>query len=286
LIHILFHAGTFGTTIEYCLRRFSSELRLDIDVPVREDGSMHDYKKEFHPTTIEELRQIPYSNATITSPVYPCKDANVVDTLSIFKQVISQDDKVIFIVLRNNVDYANVMILLWYKLFFCKLSEFLDEKEAYKNWNENYTSINDMMPWEFREFLSLIHQRYRYEITGAVSKAEKNWLVIEVEDILSNFIPTLKRMLLYLNLTLINTKQLDNFYDSWITSQQKIIQEQKMVYTVLDKMSKGEYHEWDKISIMSESLIQFELTNLGFDLKIYGVNEFPTNTNDLRSLIA
>jgi len=33
-------------------------------------------------------------------------------------------------------------------------------------------------------------------------------------------------------------------------------------------------------------LIQFELTNLGFDLKIYGVNEFPTNTNDLRSLIA
>ena len=56
-IHILFPAGGYGSTLEYCLRRFTKEYfdKSLESVTHNEDGSMHSYKKMFHPVFKHEL---------------------------------------------------------------------------------------------------------------------------------------------------------------------------------------------------------------------------------------
>ena len=71
MIYILFPVGAFGTTIEYCIRRFSKEFKIN-DVAVLPDGSMHNFHKKLHPIFIEQLENIDPSTSIVT-PVYPNK---------------------------------------------------------------------------------------------------------------------------------------------------------------------------------------------------------------------
>ena len=284
MIHILYYGGTFGTTIEYCLKRFSSEFCIN-DLPIWNNGSMHAYTKEYHPKTLKEIKEIPLSDARITSPLYPNDELNSESVINEFKQVIAPDDKVIFIILKNTTDYLNAMLLLSNKLDYRKIVG-ADGNSNHKKWNKTYNSIDDLRPWELREYYSLIHKVLCPEVIAAGNMFSDNWLVINFNDLIFNFVPTIKQMIAFSKLTLIEEDKLVEYHLTWVKHQLNIINEQTIINNIISKILNKEFYSWNKLSLMAESLLQYELSNLGIELKVFNVDELPTNTTDILSLVA
>lgn len=286
MIHILFPAGAFGTTIEYCLKRFSKEFRID-EISISESGSMHLYRKEYHPARLDEIKQIPNLAVNITTPPYPNNEANVLDVINTFKTVVAPTDKTIFVTVNSKIEYYQTILLLCNKIDFIGTIAKYEEKyptERYKLWNKNYTSYLDMEPWEVRDLFSCTHNYHIDDLLCASSQADDQWLIVKFDELLNNFVSIIIEIFNYTELTLVSCKELEIFHEQWIKKQQKIVSEQIIVSTILDNLSKNKYFSWGELSIIAESIIQFELTKQGIDFKCAGVNRFPNNTDDLLKL--
>ena len=73
----------FGSTVEFVLRAFTDKFnKVDTGGFVLSDGSMHSFKKAFHPCTIDSI--IPTAMADIITPVYPFKTHHFPEILQAF----------------------------------------------------------------------------------------------------------------------------------------------------------------------------------------------------------
>jgi hypothetical protein len=290
MISILFSAGMFGSTIEYCIRRFAEEFET-VETVIKSDGSMHLFEKEYHPTCLKDLVNLLENNAEIITPVYPNLDGSAVDVIKVVKNN-SHNRSVIFVSAMTREQAELSRLFKFYKVDCCNYSgvkplyEFSDaeEEKKYLIWNKKYTSIVDMQVWEKREMLSLELNLWLEELLSANSFTEESWLHISPIDLLNNFKETIIKIINYLGLTLDDTG-LDAFANEWINKQQYVLNEFDLIKNIVESTVNQKFFRWEKLSIMSESLIQTKLFNLGYNLKCYGVNNFPNNSIDLANLL-
>ena len=87
MINIFFVSGMFGSTLEFILRSYTNEYT-PINAIVDTDGSMHTFKKEFHPqdkeSVLENLKNL--SNNSITTPIYPFQKSRLPEILEAYQQ--------------------------------------------------------------------------------------------------------------------------------------------------------------------------------------------------------
>lgn len=161
MLHILFVPGTFGSTIQYILRAFSTTYTTDrlpnisyADM-ITADGSMHSFYKTGHylkRTDLENLTEGSIPN--ITTPIYPMLDYHADEVINFFKDNFPTD-KYIFIYI-NSIEYAEInMLAQYYKIsngvpnlsigMFCG-----DNAHNIVNWNSNYKHWSEMQTWELR----------------------------------------------------------------------------------------------------------------------------------------
>jgi len=278
MIVIAFPVGAFGSTIEYSLREFSNELT-KVSAVVLADGSMHSYRKEFHPLTIEELSK-DNKLIEIATPIYPGRDClTPTDTILQFKKIIKQDHKVVLIYFKEIQSAERNMLFAYYKI-----SNFLmvfEGKE--KNWNKKYNSFSDMQLYEQREAISFLVDS-QSDYTEVLKVSDKNWLKVEVNDILHNFKNTLLTIFDYCNLSINTNCNIDEFYKDWLKKQQYIIREFETINAILHSITTNRYMQWDKLSIVGEAIIQSRLRKQGLEIACYNLNIFPTNTDNLKIL--
>jgi hypothetical protein len=277
MIHILFPGGAFGSTLEYCLRNFSQEFD-SIDADVLTDGSMHGYKKEFHPVTVEEFQNIDATMQIIT-PVYPNRSLlSVSDTINEFIKV-SGNHKVIFVILNTTTLVERNWLYFYHKIGIDPQVCQLDPTP----WNKNYKSFNDMNIWEQRELLSYIINDTMAEYLSANDIGLPNWLTITTDDILFNFRKTLEQLFKYLELTL-NPDGLDTFIYGWSQKQQYVLDEMKLIDDILINFQNKNVLEWGSLSLMGEAIVQSRLARLGYEFRCYNLTQFPTSTTELFKL--
>ena len=285
MIYILFPGGAFGTTIEYCIRRFSKEFKIN-DVDILPDGSMHRYQKELHPVRVEELENIDCS-AGIVTPVYPNTSLGYTaeEIVNIFKNNILPNSKVIFIVLDNELMYERYTLFRQYKV----ISHMFDFNAALsiksvQQWNPQYTCFNDMQRWEQRELISHQPENNINDFKLAKNCKLNDWLVLTPDDILFDLPNTIKRILNYLNLTYVDDG-LDEFCNTWKHKQQYILDLHQLIEDIVINTIDKRYFTWGDLDIQSESLIQYKLKRNGFNLQCYNLNKFPNDSIELSKLL-
>jgi hypothetical protein len=278
MIVILYPAGAFGSTIEYCIRRFSKEFKT-INTRILPDGSMHGYSKNFHPTTLHSLSQIGIRKMDIITPVYPNNSnmslSDIVDKIKTAN--VTDDVKFIFVTLPSIEMIERNYIFVHYKARKNNYDS-LFPTEKIQQWNKNYTVFSAIPPSEKRQLLSTTFDIDTY--INATHNTDPNWLTITSDNILFNFNETIQSIIEYLGLTYDSTGILE-FSLEWREKQQYVLDEHQTVNDIVaHTLTKTEF-SWNNLSLIGEALVQHKLTQAGVNLKWIDIKQFPSNIDEL-----
>lgn len=278
MITIFFPPGAFGSTIEYCIRRFSLEFET-INAEVLPNGSMHSYTKEFHLVTVSDYSSIT-SEIGIATPAYPALN-NISANQSVDEFIKTGIKSVLFITLDDQTMVERNWLFSYHKN---GLGGATTKNVECKNWNKNYQGYNDMAVWEQREWLSILINDTLTDYTSVITKSQPEWLCINSEDILYNFRSTILKIFAYFNLQFVDDK-LDEFINHWFSKQQYILSEYNTIDLIVKKFLNNEEYCWQPISLMGEAIIQYRLYNLGYKLRCFNLNKFPNSVQELKMYI-
>jgi hypothetical protein len=299
MIHILFVPGTFGTTVQYAIRQFDKNL-IDNrilylqDELILPDGSMHSFVKTGHYCLLQDLNDFLDNKIdqgiVITSPTYPMVDAHAEPIIKLFCER-RLDDKYVFIYVAN-IDQAEITILAhYYKISTGSLNMSIgsicgDNQHNIINWNANYTHWDQMQHWELREWFSMFYPGWVQEWIEAKQYIPATWLPISSGDILANTRGILLDIINHVgkfNSELKN--EFDDFVNAWRPKQQYLIDEHNVIKNIVNFTVNNIPYDWKKLNIISEAMIQRRLRDAGYEIKCYGLNEFPTSSTELYQLL-
>ena len=292
MIIIPFVPGAFGSTIEYLLRSFTKEYKeTRIIAPVLADGSMHSYKKMSHIVTSDVLKEGILSASDtdeILTPIYPFTDLHADETIQVIIESVQPADSIIFIYI-NDIKYAELNMLCQYHKISIGYNKGLDifcrfNADNIIDWNKNYSHWSEMENWELREWLSIFYVQMISEWTSA-SKYMTIANKISSESILTNTYQVFKDIIGYCNLTLDREDELAAFTIEWKLKQQYILDEYALINKIIECTINNTEFSWDKLNIIAESIIQQNIRARGFEIKCWMLNEFPTNSQTLHSLL-
>lgn len=286
MINVFFVPGMFGSTIEYVLRSYTKE-NTPIIGKIQDDGSMHSFTKEFHPTSLTQVNKLVNCNTTsITTPLYPFQDAQLPEILKSYKILESVNHNILLYADSNKSAELN-MLFQYHKIAISRnngLKIFCGENShVVVNWNPNYTSWKDMQCWELREWLSLFYVSWVQEWIESQNQVPNNFLKIKNTDMLFNTKTTLLKIIDFCELTL--NDNIDSFVLEWQQKQKYIINEFDLLDKIVKSVVENIQFNWTNLNIISEAIIQQRLREKGFEIKCDGLNTFPTNSISLYNLL-
>jgi hypothetical protein len=174
----------------------------------------------------------------------------------------------------------------WWSVQF---STYIDPDKIYNNWPVTRDiEIKNIPRWIQREFLSF------YLMPGWFDQVEwyhpDTWhndrcYIVTIGDLLYKFEETLKQIELFCNLkyTLPIVELLPYHHQN--LQNQKYLNEDLLCNRIVDAVVSGEEFSWDQRSLVSESWIQWQLRNLGYEIQCYELDKFPTNSVHLKELL-
>lgn len=282
MITILYPCGAYGSTLEYCIRRFSKEFTT-VNCAVSETGNMHGFNKTLHITHSTQLGAIDDSLDIIT-PLYPMIDSesmySIIDKFKIHELI--SHDKVIFVTLPTISLILLARLNSYYKQPKCSVTFFEVGAQNVNNWDPAYTTIDVMQVWEKREAVSLLDTNDAF--MNAYTVANPNWLTISADNILYNLPMVVSDIITYLGLTFDDTG-IGEFYKDWFSKQQYILDSNQLIETIVESTINNSIFKWDTLDFIVEALVQHKLRLHGYELQCYNLNQFPTDSTTLRKLL-
>lgn len=279
MIIILYAAGTFGSTMEYCLSNFSNELD-NVVCGLTETGSMHGFNKQLHITTFDEFAKSK-DNVKILTPVYPTVDyLSPRESVQIWKQKFNPEDRVVFAYCPTIEDLERNHLFLYYKLEPVGFLLDIILKDRAPFWNTNYQTWRDMEQYELREALSFFIDQLD-TFLGVENEIPASWYKVTPDDMLLNFERVIEEMISHCGLTR-NLSSINEFYHRWRRKQQYVLDEFENINQITNHIVKDQYFEWPEMSIVGESIVQSRLRKQGIEIACYKLNKFPNNTNNLK----
>lgn len=276
MIHILFPAGAFGSSIEFCIRQFSNEhydKSLD-NVDIRPTGSMHGFDKLFHPVYKHDLLSLLKQKPTITTPTYPNNDQDSQEVIDTLVQVKNKSDKVVFVTLDNIEEKLQIQILV-------------SLKTSLDNWAKNYHALQNphLEHWEKLEECALALNEYSNNLN-----IPADWIQIGFNDLLTNYKKTIQKIFHELGLTFIHNDKFDRFTKKFENFQNQILQQKYFpVKNYAHHAILGDYFCRGKFDIVQESIAIALLLNSGYQIE-YKDNDtdrrLPYNSHELYELLS
>jgi hypothetical protein len=299
MINIFFVPGMFGSTIEFIIKNFSNEFSSeyeDLNNYILEDGSLHSFSKGFHPhslDTLKELASMPSTKNCVNTPMYPIPDANFNE---IIKTVVSDDfllNKNILIHSPNETASELNMFFLYYKIAIGTkkhrdgLGVFFNAKDANKNianWNKDYNNWQDMKTWELREWFSMFYNSWLSQWIDSGKEVPNSFLKLPNTGMLDNPKQFMDTIFSHCELTW-NNKDIDNFLNIWHNKQNVIVNKFNECNSILNNIINNVDSSWNKLDFIQEVVIQKKIRDYGYEIKCWGLDEFPTNTKHLYKLL-
>lgn len=291
MIHVFFVPGMFGTTIEYVLRNFTNEYQT-CPAEVCSDGSMHLFKKEYHPGIATYINlESNLNSSSITTPIYPFSNLHLSDIFNTYQQHIPgyKADSCVLLYASSLCGAELNMLFQYYKIaigqqyhrgldIFCG-----DNGHNIVNWNPSYTHWSEMKQWELREWFSLFYAQWVQEWIVSQQQVDTNFLKVDHLDVLDNFVPTLSKIIKHCDLT--ETDGLEEFGKLWRSKQQYIVNEFDLLDSIVTHSINNRQFSWEPINIIAEAIVQQRLRALGYEIRCDGLNTFPTDSKSLYNLL-
>lgn len=299
MINIFFVPGMFGSTIEFIIKNFSNEFsndQEDLNNYILEDGSLHSYKKEFHPCTLDALKEMAAMSSLekrVNTPIYPTPDGKFNELLD---TVISRD----FLLNKNILIHSPTqtaselnMFFQYYKIAIGSnghhngMGVFFDGPNANANvvrWNEKYCTWQDMKKWELREWFSMFYEAWLSQWIDSATEAPSSFLKLTNTEMLDNPKQFMDTIFNYCNLTW-NNKDIDNFLNIWHTKQNVIVNKFNECYSILNNIINNNDTTWEELDFIQEAVLQKKLRDHGYKIKCWELDKFPTSTKQLYNLL-
>jgi hypothetical protein len=281
VIPIIFNGGSYGHFVAWCLCYFSGKTN---ELPFNKTGNSHlftenDFKShgliKIHPKHPDDVykdyvlkERLNYIANKYGSGIflYANYDLFLLNINNKFSKIFTETSGGwLGWVESNNVDMANDL----------------------KKWQVD--NLDSMQQWQIREFLSYFiwkqHEK-EIEIDTILHYHNDSIIKIDIKQLISEFQLTIERLLDYCNFTK-SRSNFEEIYEIWVKLQTHIHKDQ-IVESIIKNVIDDTDFEWsDKnLSIVDEAIIQFKLRELfDFDLLCYNLNEFPTNTADLKKYL-
>ena len=301
-IPIIYNAGAYGTYLNWCL----STLTTDIDIvsPLTEEGSSHNYKGTSVTGMEGWSKYIDTNNPAKFVRLHPKnkKEENISNNLEI---ILSTVDRMIYLYPDQNSVLLNINNAFdkafkeWYPCPGPGITESAPKKDilkffedtVYQNWPVSRDILfNDIPYWIKREFLSLNLMPSWHDQVEWFHPAQwqhPDCLIVFIEELLYNFKPTMQYLQKFLNLDF--KKDIDQL----IPSHQEMLKKQincgqdSLCNQIVNSTIQDVEFSWaDRyLPLPSESWIQWQLRNLGFEMQCHGLDVFPTNSKKLKELL-
>lgn len=289
MITVWFVPGMFGSTIEYVLRNFSGHYD-SAESRVLEDGSLHGLNKMAHLAITKDLDQFvldkQHHSGTIATVMYPFSDQSFVqlrDRLS-----FANTDKNIFVYSHCTRDSELNLLFQYYKIAngtSMKKGKSIfqgNNPDDFRQWNAAYNSVDDLKPWEWREWFSIFYEKYVQEWQDT-SEVPDNWLKITNCELLYKPTDAWLDILEYTN-SATPVAELLKFGREWYNKQRYVVEEFRTIDSILLAMREDLEFKWQPLSPVGEAIVQKRLRDIGVELKCDGLDEFPTQTQDLQKV--
>ena len=279
-IAIVFAPGAYGHFIQWCILYFSGKID---QLPFLEDGSSHGLRETVTDLSIERIHP------------RNVNDANKPDVVPVNLDIIANSYNKVILLYANYDSFLLNIHNKFNKLIidphngWLRRAEALDPEMANNIKKFNVNNLFEMRPWQLREFLSYYmwaqHQA-ETEIENILNFNNNNIIKIDIRQLVDNFQTTIKTVLNFCELAVVRTN-FDEIYNIWIKLQKHVNKDQ-IVLDIVNSVINDVNIDWsDKsLTILDESIVQFKLREIhNLDLLCNDLDQFPTNTNDLKQLL-
>lgn len=320
-ISIYYHAGSYGTFIEWCLNYFS-DTSFSNELPFTNIGNSHKFNNtdvvlsekmfqdainqnskfvRLHPGSVNQYTGTLLITPNKTKNCYrkelkileKCFQHVVVVYFGLENILWGCNNSIKAFVEKNDhtIDYFKKNEVINYELSFSvsltdsiilRLGKTVNDQV--KNWNKN--SIAEMQPWELREFLSLyMYSEWvgLYQSLSEIKNEFPNIIFLEIGQLRDDFHNTISSLLEKVNLTKCR-EDTEYIYNAWSELQHfkhRDSEVKKIVNSTINNIDLT----WDKLSIIDEAEIQRQLRVNGWEIKCFDLDIFPTSSTQLRSVL-
>ena len=282
-IVIAYSGGNFGSYVNFIVNKLIAP-NSRISNPFTDNGTSHNLSEEVG--TFGNMSQ--WEDYVKSDKHYPIvrihpKTKNTETVRGSLEQLSKETRKLIYIqptkqtllFVLNNQFYKAFDD--WWLAFFNSV----DSNNIYKGWN--ITPGEDIPVWIKREFLSLYLMPMWLDLLDwGTNITSKNWLTIHVDDLFFNFRQTVNTIANYLNLDVSCDLMPQHLYN---TSLQEYLGTDFLANEIVNCTITRQDFSWNKLSLVTESWIQWELRNQGYEIKCDGLDTFPTTSLDLANLL-
>lgn len=289
-IPIIYSAGTYGTYLEWCLTTLCSEH--PIQEPFNPNGNSHGFRGNF-------LSGVPdWRNYLLTSTphkfvrVHPKTSAT--ESLSeILTEILKSVTGIIYlypekdsVLLAVNNLFSKAKDDWWLDYFSSEITV----SKLYSNWPVSNTPITEIPTWVRREFLSLYlmpawHSQIEwYHLDNWTHPRSHN---IFIKDLLYDFESVIGQLQQTFDLDFVRPiSDLLPYHEKNLQLQIHVNQDQ-LCNNIIDSTVNNLNFDWSDcpLPLASESYIQWQLRNLGYEIRCHELDIFPTNSVQLKELL-
>ena len=244
----------------------------------------------------KNYKKIIYVHSTETSHYWLCNNElykiRLTDWLDESTINLSRDELIQLLVDKHQLSANLAKLLTYYDIERIKYQIGQDSnlKENFKRWG--HSGIDQFEKWELRELASryyadrLDNNVLDKKFISKMSEKFPKIKFIELDRLRDHFHDTIKSILDYFNLNIVNWEKIDSIHQQWLNKQYHIYKD-KQIYEIVDSLIKKKSLDWKNwnLTFMDEILIQRKLANQGILIKCFDLNNFPTNTNEFLPLL-
>lgn len=290
-IPIVFNGGSYGTYLEWVLTTLCAQG--SIKEPFTATGSSHNFKGN-HLMNMEGWKKFvngPSCHQFVRLHPKTLKQESLSENLNLITQSV---ERVIYLY----PDLDSVLLILnnyfekiWDNWWDHQFKTEISPEKIYNNWPvDSSVCAKDIPSWIKREFLSL------YLIPAWQDQVEwyhlDTWsharvLPVLVQDLLFDFENTIACIQKFCGLEFVKPiSQMLLYHDRMLSIQPHLSQAQR-AKQIIETTLAGINLDWssDSISLVTESWIQWQLRNLGFEIQCHELDIFPTNSLQLKNLL-
>ena len=289
-IPIMYHGGTYGTYLEWCLTSLCSTE--PIQTPFTTKGNSHKFIGNPLKDGLSAWDEY-YNGDSHFDFVRFHPKVNQTDQLSdILDRVIFQINRAIYIypdpesvLLTVNNFYAKI----WDNWWSHHLLNEIDKNKIIDNWPvPTNMPIDDIPTWVKREFLSLYlmpawHDQVSWNHVNTWSNPKCH--IVFVNDLLHNFEETISNIGRFCCIDFKQSIDMLIPYHQENLKLQKFIAQDKICRSIIKSVQSNVDYTWDELPLPSEAWIQWQLRNLGYEIRCNDLDTFPTNSVQLKELL-
>jgi hypothetical protein len=290
-IAIAFNGGSYGTYLEWALTTLTTDI--PIAAPFNSNGNSHQFRGN-HALNIHSSRWKAIADkqeSFVFVRLHP-RTLNLDILDDNLNQILDVAENVIYLYPDSNsvlLNVNNFYSKIWLEWWNIQLLDPVFADNLYSNWPVKRDTPADQIPtWVKRELLSFNLMPAWYDQVEWYHPDRWNHprcQLVLINELLYDFESTLQKLQKFCNLEFKkNIEDLVPMHNIMLSLQPYLSQDQ-LCHRIVDCTLDNQLFKWPEIPLPSQSWIQWKLRNLGYEIRCFGLDTFPTNSVQLRELL-